>query len=201
MLVKIEEIQESGLELKEAVKAELLNEALAEASGYELVESKPLEVSFRRVSGQVHLDGSFEAAVRAPCQRCLAPVTLVLPVKFSLRMVPEARRPSEPEEDGASRGRGRRRSKKEDDGVAPAAASFELDDVDAEPFDGKTIDLDPILREQVLLALPVTVLCRSECKGLCATCGQDLNEADCGHGQEREVDVRLAKLKDIKLKN
>ena len=81
------------------------------------------------------------------------------------------------------------------------AASFELDEVDAEPFNGKTIDLDPVVREQVLLALPVSVVCRDDCKGLCSTCGQDLNEQDCGHGKVKEVDVRLAKLKDIKLKN
>jgi uncharacterized protein len=80
-------------------------------------------------------------------------------------------------------------------------ASFELDEVDAEAFDGKTIDLDPIVREQVLLALPVSVLCREDCKGLCSVCGQDLNESDCGHAGRAEVDVRLAKLKDIKLKN
>jgi len=45
------------------------------------------------------------------------------------------------------------------------------------------------------------VLCREDCKGLCSTCGQDLNEKDCGHSSKKEIDVRLAKLKDIKLKN
>lgn len=206
MLVKIEEIQEPGLELKESIKPEVLSEALADAGGYELVSSRPLQASFKRVSGQVHLKASFGAVVKAPCRRCLKPVSLDLPVDFSLRMVPEGRR-READEDAELEaakgpgGRGRRRGKKDDDGQAPVAASFELDEIDAEPFDGKTIDLDPVLREQVLLALPVTVLCREDCKGLCPTCGQDRNEQDCGHGKEKEVDVRLAKLKDIKLKN
>lgn len=206
MLVKIEEIQEPGLELKESIKPEVLTEALVDAPGYELVSSRPLQASFKRVSGQVHLRGSFGAVVKAPCRRCLKPVSLDVPVDFSLRMVPESRRKDEDEDDELEAakgpgGRGRRRSKKDDDGQAPVAASFELDEIDAEPFDGKTIDLDPVIREQVLLALPVTVLCREDCKGLCPTCGQDLNEQDCGHGKEKEVDVRLAKLKDIKLKN
>jgi uncharacterized protein len=203
MLVKIEEIQEPGLELKEAIKPEVLAEALSEARGFELVSSEPLAASFKRVSGQVHLKGAFGLTVRSPCRRCLKAVVLDLPVEFSLRMVPEGRRRDDEEEDGGevAKGRGRRRSKKEDDGQAEAVASFELDEIDVEPFDGKTIDLDPVVREQVLLTLPVTVLCREDCKGLCATCGQDLNERDCGHGKEKEVDVRLAKLKDIKLKN
>jgi uncharacterized protein len=206
MLVKIEEIQEPGLELKESITPELLSEALAEAPGYALVSSRPLQASFKRVSGQVHLRGSFGAVVSAPCRRCLKPVTLDVPVEFALRMVPEGRRHDAEEDEGleASKGpggRGRRRLKKDDDGQSPLAASFELDEIDAEPFDGKTIDLDPVIREQVLLALPVTVLCRDDCKGLCPSCGQELNERDCGHGKDKEVDVRLAKLKDIKLKN
>lgn len=211
MLVKIEEIQEPGLELKEAIKPEVFAEALADAGGFELVSSRPLSASFKRVSGQVHLKGAFGAVVKGPCRRCLKPVTLDLPVEFALRMVPEGRRRGDDEDESGdaqggppgAKGAGsrRKRSKKDDDGQAPVAASFELDEIDAEPFDGKTIDLDPVIREQVLLALPVTVLCREDCKGLCPTCGQDLNEQDCGHGKEKEVDVRLAKLKDIKLKN
>jgi uncharacterized protein len=205
MLVRIEEIQEPGLELKESIQVEVLAEALADAGGYELVSSQPLKAFFRRVSGQVHLRGSFSAVVKAPCHRCLKSVSLDVPVSFSLRMVPEGRRREEGEEDlragKGPGGRRRRPSRKEDDGQGLVAASFELDEIDVEPFDGKTIDLDPVIREQVMLALPVTVLCREECKGLCPTCGQDLNEQGCGHGNEKVVDVRLARLKDIKLKN
>lgn len=205
MLVKIEEIQGPGLELREPIKAEVLTEALTDAPGYTLVSSRPLSASFKRVSGQVHLKGAFGAVVKAPCRRCLKDVTLDLPVEFSLRMVPQGhtREDDEDEELEAAKGpsKGRRRQRKDDDGQALLAASFELDEIDAEPFDGKTIDLDPVIREQVLLALPVTVLCREDCRGLCATCGQDLNEQNCGHAEKKEVDVRLAKLKDIKLKN
>ena len=50
-----------------------------------------------------------------------------------------------------------------------------------------------------VLALPVSVICQDDCKGLCTVCGQDLNEKECGC-QRKVVDIRLAKLKDIKLK-
>ena len=201
MLVKIEEIQESGLEVKEAIKAEVLSGALTESEGFALVSSTELKASFRKVSGRVHVHGSFSATVTSPCKRCLKDVTVPVPVEFSLRMVPEgpARR-DEDEDELPHRGR-RARSTKHDDEEAKEAGTFELDEVDAEPFDGKTIDLDPIVREQVLLALPVSVVCREDCRGLCSKCGQDLNEKDCGHAGVKEVDVRLAKLKDIKLKN
>ncbi len=201
MLVKIEEIQNVELKRSESLKPEVLKVALADAEGgFELVSAGQLSASFKKVSGRVFVTGAFSAGVKAPCKRCTKDVGVPLAVDFSLRMVPEPTRPHGVEEGEPKKGR-RREQKKEDDGAADVAASFELDEIDAEPFDGKTIDLDPVVREQVLLALPVSVVCREDCRGLCATCGQDLNEQDCGHGQVKEVDVRLAKLKDIKLKN
>lgn len=200
MLVKIEEIQEPGLKRTESIKPEVLQAALDE-DGFTLVSATPLAASFKKVSGRVFVKGHFGASVTAPCKRCTAPVPVPLDIDFSLRMVPELpRREEDDEGEKAPKGR-KRQQRKDDDGQAEVAASFELDEIDAEPFDGKTIDLDPIVREQVLLALPVTVVCREDCKGLCPTCGQDLNEQDCGHGKVKDVDARLARLKDIKLKN
>ena len=193
MLVKIEEIQGTKtLELSEAIARKVLEEALLESEGYSLIESTRLFAEFKKVSGQVYVTGRFTATVKGPCKRCLDDVSLTVPVEFSLRMVHEPRRHRDDDEHGPKGG-------PEDDGRAANAGTFELDQVDAEPFDGKTIDLDPVVREQVLLALPVSVLCREECKGLCTTCGQDLNDKDCGHGKEKAVDPRLAKLKDLKL--
>lgn len=48
------------------------------------------------------------------------------------------------------------------------------------------IDLEPLAREYLELELPISVVCREDCKGLCPVCGQDLNEADCGHSQPSE---------------
>jgi len=203
MLVKIEEIKDQGLDLTEALKREVLDAALSDSEGFSYVSATPLAVSFRKVSDRVLLNGKIEVTVAAPCKRCLAEVKHTVPVSFSLRMVPEAK-PVARDEDDVAPPKGKRRKhhqKKEDDEAATQASSFELDDVDAEPFDGKTIDLDPIVREQVLLALPVSVVCRDDCKGLCPKCGQNLNERDCGHGAEKEIDPRLARLKDLKLKN
>lgn len=204
MLVKIEEIQDpAGLQLNEPIEAEVLAEALTDSDGFSFVSATRLAVSFRRVSGRVHVTGHFDATVTAPCKRCTKDVTLTVPVDFALRMIPEGQAKEEDEDELLAPRSKRRapagRSVKQDDGEAKTAGTFELDEVDAEPFDGKTIDLDPIVREQVLLALPLSVVCREDCKGLCTTCGQDLNEKDCGHSGLKEVDVRLAKLKDIKL--
>jgi len=43
------------------------------------------------------------------------------------------------------------------------------------------IDLQPLIREYALLEIPTKPVCRPNCKGLCAVCGEDLNKNDCGH--------------------
>lgn len=48
------------------------------------------------------------------------------------------------------------------------------------PEDAK-IDLEPIIRDYALLEIPISPVCKPDCKGLCPVCGQDLNVRDCGH--------------------
>ena len=61
---------------------------------------------------------------------------------------------------------------------------------------GDLLDLEPVLRDAVVLALPLTPLCREDCPGLCATCGARLAEVDCGH-HEAPADPRWAALEGM----
>ena len=56
------------------------------------------------------------------------------------------------------------------------------------------IDLEPMLRDVIMLAFPLRPLHDEDCRGLCATCGADLNATDCGHTQKPE-DLRWAPLR------
>jgi len=63
------------------------------------------------------------------------------------------------------------------------------------PENGK-LDLSSLIREEMLLAVPIKPICRPDCKGLCPVCGENLNETRCNHGHE-EVDPRLGDLKSL----
>ena len=63
------------------------------------------------------------------------------------------------------------------------------------PSDG-SIDLTPILRDYATLDIPIRQVCREDCQGLCQSCGQNLNQKDCGHRQEN-IDPRLEGLKQL----
>ncbi len=63
-----------------------------------------------------------------------------------------------------------------DDGCSPVAGLFEIDPgEDAYPIDGTTIDLEPFLRDETLLGLPLLPICEESCEGVVTTAGIDLN--------------------------
>ena len=66
-----------------------------------------------------------------------------------------------------------------------AEAGYEtaLDDTDIETLDGLEIDLGPHIREEVVLSMPIRLLCEEGCKGICPGCGVDLNNGECICGE------------------
>lgn len=61
------------------------------------------------------------------------------------------------------------------------------------------LDVRAWARDALALALPAQLLCREDCAGLCAVCGENLNEAEPDHAHERAPDSRWAKLAELKL--
>jgi uncharacterized protein len=72
----------------------------------------------------------------------------------------------------------------------------EADDDEASRLEGDLIDLEPLLRDEVVLELPFQPLCREDCAGLCVECGANLN-VDPEHTHDPAVDPRWEKLRDL----
>lgn len=70
-------------------------------------------------------------------------------------------------------------------------------DEDAYRVAGSEIDLEPMVRDALTLALPLNPLCEEGCKGLCANCGKDLRDGPCDC-MEDELDPRWAALSALK---
>jgi uncharacterized protein len=88
-----------------------------------------------------------------------------------------------------------------DDDAEMDAFEDDADDGESEgtgEYDGKVVDWAAIVREQLLLALPIAPRCREDCKGLCPVCGVNKNETDCGC-VTKQTDPRWDKLKLLKL--
>jgi uncharacterized protein len=63
--------------------------------------------------------------------------------------------------------------------------------------DSGVLDLTPLLREEIIVDTPTIILCRSDCAGLCPTCGKNLNEGLCDCDKE-DIDPRFAQLKSLR---
>jgi uncharacterized protein len=111
-----------------------------------------------RAGEEIRIAGVLNAGVETPCSRCLEPAQFEISRPFDLFF-------RQREEDMFD----------EDDDI-------ELTEEDTRTafFTGTRLALGDILREQVLLALPMKALCRLDCKGLCPECGANLNQATCG---------------------
>jgi uncharacterized protein len=124
------------------------------------------------------VSGTVRAGVRFSCSRCLKNFETVLSENFSVTFHQE-RLPSDRDSE-------------------PLEKELTADDVGLIHFRGETIDLHESVQEQIVMMLPQRPLCNESCKGLCAQCGADLNQGDCGC-REPVFDDRLSILKNFKV--
>ena len=118
---------------------------------------------------RAHWQGDFEV----PCARCLDPVRHSLGGDFDLLFRPL----------GADAG--------------PADRSLAAPDTEIGYYQEEGLVLEDVLREQVLLSLPVRSLCRQDCKGLCPRCGHNLNSEPCTC-EETPSDPRWGALSELR---
>lgn len=70
------------------------------------------------------------------------------------------------------------------------------DEEDAYTFEGNAVDIDKPLMDNIILAMPMKIICSEDCKGLCKLCGTNLNLKDCNCDECKIVDPRMEILKD-----
>jgi DUF177 domain-containing protein len=185
MLVNIDEIKEGGLQRAWDIAGEAVDEMVkGDPAGYRAKGSLHIESDLRKMARRVLFQARGRAPLGVPCGRCLTPVAVDVPIEFDMTFVPadEVQARDEDSDEGHSTGRPKR--------------TFAADEVNEETYSGKAIDLDPVVREQLLLALPSYPVCQESCKGLCPVCGTNLNERDCGCDR-RVPDPRWAALEKL----
>lgn len=139
-----------------------------------LVMPPEVSVRLRRSGHEVRLQGEITARAEVECDRCLKQVSVPIETTFDVTYVPAA------------------------DYVEGEAAELQEEDLSVSVYEDGTIDVDELVREQVLLAMPARALCTEDCKGLCPVCGKNRNDHPC-ECEAQEVDPRWKALKDLRL--
>lgn len=129
----------------------------------------------RNAVEDIRVLGNFSTTVEVRCARCIEPVATKVGGDFDLLYRPL----------GVDSGHDER--------------SISEAETEIGYYSGEGIQLEDVLREQILLALPVKVVCREDCRGICAGCGRNLNVEACAC-EEQPPDPRWAALADIKNK-
>ncbi|HXT62220.1 MAG TPA: DUF177 domain-containing protein [Pyrinomonadaceae bacterium] len=148
------------------------NEVSLEDSDLRVVEPVEVRGRIRRNGDEVELTGNLTTRLETVCARCLKPVEIPFSADFDERFVTGVSWGTEEQHELAS------------------------EDLNLSLFDGAAVDLDQLVREQLLLAKPAQVLCREGCQGLCPVCGADRNTVAC-ECQAQQVDARWEKLRDL----
>ena len=115
----------------------------------------------------IRVSGSVRGVYALECSRCLRSVTRPLDVSLDEML------------------------------AYPGEAGTEAGNGDGYEISADHAQLKPIVRDAVVLDMPLNPLCRPDCLGLCATCGADRNDTDCGHRQG-QTDLRWEPLSRLR---
>lgn len=178
MYIRVKELELRKLEFVENFQPGTID------FGAEVRQTAPLQSSGRAelvrehhgkgsVVDDIRLVGDFVTSLETSCARCLETVQHEVAKEFDLLYRPQ----------GIDRGQ-------EELSISEAETEIGY-------YSGDGLLLEDVLREQVLLAVPIRLVCREDCKGLCPHCGTNLNDEVCDCKDEL-ADPRWDALKDLR---
>jgi uncharacterized protein len=155
--VPIERITWEGLDIPVSLDADWFTPWLKEQPGLDFSLTEPITgtVHLERHDDSILVRGQLQGELIYTCSRCLDAFNGPLEATFALLL--KAGRPQVSDQD----------------------VELSAEELDEDYFLDDELDLNALLREQILLALPLKPLCREECLGLCCQCGANLNRGHC----------------------
>jgi DUF177 domain-containing protein len=179
MKLKVQDIPEEGMELtasasepRDAWFLGVVREAFQD--DFPKGGTAELNLHVLRTSDNVQLSGTAAIVIKPSCDRCLEAFEKRFTVPLHVNLAPHREMHFENEDD---------------DGLGEEDVAFSF-------YKGEEIDLSEIIREMLVLDIPLRYLCSEDCKGLCPQCGQNLNLAACSCAKS-PADPRFAALKSL----
>jgi uncharacterized protein len=133
-----------------------------------------IKLTYYRSGRQLFFQGSFAGTFEGRCSRCLCDYSFRLQKNFDFVLSPATTTPEKKVEE------------------------LSREDLGLSYYSSDEIELTPLILEQVLLALPTRALCDENCRGLCSTCGANLNQEPCSCSAVPK-DPRMAIFRSLKV--
>jgi uncharacterized protein len=142
-------------------------------AAYTVVEPVRLAFDLHKDQRTFRLAGRVQTTLELSCSRCLEPFRWTVDEPFELTYAPRSEQ------------------------LADHEREITDEDFSAAFYDNDEIDLEQLIRERFEMSIPMKPLCNAFCKGLCPTCGTNLNRGTC-NCEHRWEDSRFAALKKLK---
>jgi uncharacterized protein len=171
----VQDIPPEGVLLEGEYGKNWLHQSVSEAQGAPFSDSAPVSyrIQLSRSGATVFISGTISTSVELSCSRCVEQYWSPIVSTFSFSLFPAEGFPHQPER------------------------KLVAEDLDTEFYTGEEIDLNLVIRNQVLLNIPMQPLCAETCQGLCPVCGANRNVTSCSCSSEEPGDPRLAALKKL----
>jgi uncharacterized protein len=178
MKITVSTIPDSGLEREASCGREWLFDMLPGRDTMPfLIDTVFVRCRASTVGTTVSLLLGVATNLQLECCRCLKEFILPVDSEFTCMMLP---------------------AEKQTDGEEVELTG---DDLGLEYYRDDTIDVDPLILEQIVLQIPLKPVCAESCKGLCPRCGIDLNVDTCDHRGDEEKKNPFAVLKNLHIDN
>jgi uncharacterized protein len=171
--IPVSELDAAGKEYHFVIRPAWMRGALEDHEAAATNEDGAIDVRVSKSGNDVIVHGTLDAKLEATCARCLKPVPVHVHAPLSVLFVPEKAL------------------------KAPGSDEYELspEEADTIPFDGDTVVLDDVVRDELVLETPMIPLCSEDCPGISPP---PLGGADAGTGGDKPLDPRLAPLLRLK---
>lgn len=158
MEIRLEDFTTPLIKRSEDFRPEIVNMWLEEYEGYRSSGNIHIDATFSRSNTQILMQAKITGQIIGVCARCLEDAPIDIDTDITIVFLP---------------GHEERRSREEEE--------IELTgkELDIEYYKGNRIEADYLFREGLLLAIPFSPLCNKDCRGLCPSCGCNLNREKC----------------------
>ena len=167
MLINLSDVLSEHHKPIEQVVSIEMNEFKSTLGVMPIREKSDLNISIKHVKGrELEISGDCRLVLEIPCDRCLEPVLEEICLDFLKN-------------------------------VDLSIDDDQEDELDEKNYiDGYNLDVEKLLYNEILIGWPMKVLCSEDCKGICNTCGQNLNLGTCDC-EDTSLDPRMSVIRDV----
>jgi len=166
MDIRIEDFITPTLTKEEYYKPNSVDVWLNDYEGYRSAGDIHSIAHFTKTNHQILMQANMQGEIIGVCSRCLEDAPIHIDTNFTIIFLPD----------------NQKRHYTEDEEVEVTS-----EELDVEYYKGNKFNVDYLFREELILSIPYSPICRDDCKGLCPECGGNLNRGECICKKEKSL--------------